>query len=289
MRRSLLATLVVALAALPAPAKRIAAPPNPVVRALQADAVVVGKVTAIEKEAVELPAFPGSPVMVAHKVAVIKIDKGLTGADNLTHIKVGFIAPADPTRPGLPRRGFGAVAPTLDMEGVFFLSKHPSGQFYAIAPLAPPVETTEENYKQTVEFVTKALACAADPTKALAAAKVEDRTFAAVVILTQYRTVKPGSEEVTTEKVSVADSRRVLNALAEGDWSKVTADAPPAVGAFYALGLTPDHKWVAPKPVVAQPGQPATNYNAQLQKAFAEWLDGPGKDYQIEKFVQKRK
>src|SRR5690349_11243173 len=134
MRRFLLVALVAVLAVTAAPAKRVAAPPNPVQRALAAEVVVVGKVTAIEKEAVELPPAPDAPNKVAYKVAVVKVEAGLAGADNLTHVKVGFVPV------GGPPRGFGPVALTEGQEGLFFLTKHPSGQFYTFNWMAPPVD-----------------------------------------------------------------------------------------------------------------------------------------------------
>ena len=57
MHRYLLAAAVLAVAA-PVEAKRIAAPPAPVVRAVRADVVFVGKVTAIEKDTVDAAPYP---------------------------------------------------------------------------------------------------------------------------------------------------------------------------------------------------------------------------------------
>jgi len=66
MRRipaAFLAAAGVALTAAAAPALMIAFTP-PAQRALTADVVVVGKVTAVEKETVEATPFPGSPQKV---------------------------------------------------------------------------------------------------------------------------------------------------------------------------------------------------------------------------------
>ena len=60
MRRTLASVLAVALTGSLAPALMIALK-APAQRALTADAVVVGKVTAIEKETVEATPFPGAP------------------------------------------------------------------------------------------------------------------------------------------------------------------------------------------------------------------------------------
>ena len=289
MKRLLLAALAVAAVAPVASAKR-AAPPNPVQRALAADVVVVGKVTAVEKEAVELPPFPGSPDNVAHRVAVVKVETGLAGADNLTHVKVAFLPPPAGADGALGRRRpFGPVSLAVGQEGLFFLTKHPTGGFYTVAPMAPPVDAAADDFKAQTAVVVKALAAVADPAKALKADKADDRAFAAAVIVMKYRTAPADGGEAAVEPLPADESNRLLRALAEGEWTNYAAGAPAAVNAFYLLGLTPENGWAPPKPVAPQPGRPAANYNAALQTAFVAWLDGPGKDYRVGKFVAKKK
>ena len=60
MPRFLFAPLFALLVAVPVEAKRIAAPP-PILRAIKADVVFVGKVTAIEKDTIDAAPFPGDP------------------------------------------------------------------------------------------------------------------------------------------------------------------------------------------------------------------------------------
>ena len=265
---------------------RVMAPANPVQRALRSELVVVGKVTAIEKDAVEV-AVPGSPGKVAYKVAVIKVEAALAGADNLTHVKVGFVPPpkADPANPPAPPvggLGRAPVVPTEGAEGLFFLTKHPSGQFYTIGPMAPPIDAKAETYKADVEAIKKAVSILADPTKALKAEKTEDRYFAATVVLGKYRTAPDG---VSTEvvKVPAEESQLILKALAEGDWSKAGPYTPTGMQAFYSLALTDRDGWTAPK---LQPGDDPTKI---FQTAFARWLAGPGKDYQVNRIAVKKK
>src|SRR5262245_14547536 len=89
---------VLAFAAVVAPV-RAGAPARtlyPIERAFYVPVVVVGKVTAIEKETVDATQFPGAPDKVAYKVAVVKVGTNLAGADGVTHLKVGFTPPAKP-------------------------------------------------------------------------------------------------------------------------------------------------------------------------------------------------
>ena len=69
---------------------------SPAQSAASAEVVVVGKVTAIEKESVEAQPFPNAPNKVSYKVAVVKIETNLAGAANTTHVKIGFVPPAPP-------------------------------------------------------------------------------------------------------------------------------------------------------------------------------------------------
>ena len=274
----LLVTLVVLVLAPIAPAKRAAAP-NPIQRAFQADVVVVGKITAIEKESVEAAESPGA-AKIAHKIAVIKVETSLAGAANLTHVKVGFV----PQDPNAPRRG-GPIAFALseNREALFFLTKHSSGQFYTFNWMSNPVDATAENFKESIANVKKAFAVVADPAKALKAEKAEDRTFAVLAMIMKHRTA-PNAGEVALEKLAVEESRSILKGLAEADWSKFDPALPAPASAFYMLAISTVDGWVPPKP-----GQAGTDFNAELKKSFATWLDGPGKDYRINKLVAKTK
>jgi hypothetical protein len=277
MYRLALIPLCLALLALPAPAKRIAAPPSPVQRAIQAEVVVTGKVTAIEKEPVEVEDANGGQKL-AHTVAIIKVDSALVGAANMTHLKVGFTASA-------PGRGRGPIVRLeKDQEGLFFLTKHPSGQFHTFNWMTSPVPAADENYKATLASVKAALAVVADPAKAMKAPKAEDRTFAAIALILKYRTAPQNAGELKLDKIPAEDSRAILKALAEANWTKFDPTLPPPVNAFYMLGINAQDGWVQPKA-----GQPGVNFNEELQKAFAKWVDGPGKDYRINKFVAARK
>jgi hypothetical protein len=286
MKRYLLIPLVALVVALPAPA-RVMAPLNAVQRAVRSDAVVVGKVTAIEKEAVAVAPAAGDPNKVEYKVAVVKVESPLVGVANLTHIKVGFVPPppADPNAPPRPGRGFRPVALEEGQEGLFFLSKHHSGGFYTIDVMSPPVLAKEPTYKADVEQVKKALAAVADPVQALKAEKQEDRFFAAAVLINRYRVYPTDGREVETVKVPAEESSLILKALADqSDWTGPKGAPVPATQAFFLLGLTDKDGWTPPQ---AQPGMPA-DFNALHRAAFVKWLEGPGKDYQLNRRVPKK-
>jgi hypothetical protein len=270
--------MVAAAAALvlatPVGAKRAIRIFTPIEKLVRADVVAVGKVTALDK--------------VTYKIAVIKIESGLFGAANITHVKVGFIppAPVDPTAPGRPiRGGFQQVNLTEGLEGLFYLTKHHSGEFYVINPIMAPAEASADGYKEQVALVKKGAEVLADPVKALKAEKADDRAFAANVMVNKYRAYPEGGGEVETVKVPADESKLVLKALTEGNWmgKPNAANAPNAFQAFSQLGLTDKDGWKYP---VVKPGE---DFIDKTKEAFTAWVAGAGKDYQINKLVAKPK
>ncbi len=280
LRASLVAIALLAVAAT-ARADRIGPITSPVERALRAPVVVVGKVTSVEKDTIDAPLYTGSTQKVAHKIAVVKIESGLTGAENLTHIKIGFV----PTNaPGI-RPGRGPENPELKegQEWLFFLTKNADGGFHAIPYMLPPVESKAADYKAQFASVKKVLAAIADHAKALKAEKAEDRFEAAIVILYKLRTVPEGSiGPMENVPLTAEESRPILKALTEGAWKTEPAGRTlNGFSAFSMLGLGVADGW---KPPAAVAGK---DFLEQTREAYATWLDGPGKDYRIKKLVPK--
>ena len=112
MPRFLIATLALCALTAGARADRIGPYASPVERALRVPVVVVGKVTALEKETVEAPIYPGATQKIAHTVAVVKVESNLVGANDLTHLKVGFVTTAAEKGGGI-RPGRGPNNPEL--------------------------------------------------------------------------------------------------------------------------------------------------------------------------------
>ena len=287
IRSVLLAAVAVAVFAVPVEAKRAIRIFTPIEKVARAEIVVSGKVSAVEKEMVNAIRFVGDKEKVPHKVVVIKIEKGLIGGDAITHVKVGFLPPppADPAggvRPPV-RGGFQQVDLKEGQEGVFFLTKHPSGEFYTITPLMAPLDPKAENYKAQAEQVKLAAAALADPMKALKAAKADDRFFAASALLAKYRSYPEDGRETEMVKVAADESKLILKSLAEADWKKNEPEGMNAMQAFYQLGLTDANGFKQPQ---VKPGE---DFQDVVKAAYLKWLDGAGKDYQIQKIVPKKK
>ncbi len=308
MRKYLYATAlaVAGLFAVPstAGALMIAFQPAPQ-RALTADVVIVGKVTAIEKETVDAEQFPGQKQKVAHKVAVVKIETGLAGANNVTHIKIGFIPqpkvepqPVNPNQPAiLPirpgRPGFGMPELKEGTEMLFFLSKHHAADFYTIPNMSPPIDVKTEGGKAELAEVKKMMALVAEPMKGLKSEKLETRVETAAALMTKYSAYPAFGGAVDRVAIDKEESKLILKAIAEADWKQQVRPVPGggnlnAMQAFYQLQLNEKDGYkppVFPRPV---PGQPRPDFNAMQKEAFVKWLDGPGKDYVVKKNVAKK-
>ena len=278
MFRVLFVAAAVLAAAAPAHADRMPPIASPVERALRVPVVIVGKVTAVEKEPTDAALYPGATEKVSHRVAVVKVETNLAGADGVTHFRVGFVPP----NPMLRR---GPENPVLaeGQEWLFFLTRSPGGEFQVMPYLTPPVESKAEGYKAQVEGVKKTLASVADPVKALKAAKAEDRHAAAVAIALKYRTPPEGVRDFENVAVPAEESRLLLKALAEGEWKPDPRGGRlNAVTAFLQLGVGEADGWKTPAP------QPGEDFHALLHAEFGKWVEGPGKDYKVKKLVPKK-
>ncbi|HEX4610184.1 MAG TPA: hypothetical protein VH092_18475 [Urbifossiella sp.] len=263
-------------------------------RAVTADVVVVGTVTAVEDKLIETTPAPGVPNKVTYKLAVVKVDQSLAGADALTHLKVGFFPPPPPppvAEPGRPvpliRRRPGPELKAGE-QYLLFLTRHHEGSFYLMPFASPAVDLKTENGKTELADAKKALAAVADPKKALAADNAADRAFAATVLVGKYRTYPDTGGDVTETPLPADESRLILRGLADGDWKQAGRLGMNPMTAFHQLGLTPQDGWTPPQPQRPVPGQPPVDFAATTKAAFVAWLDGPGKDYRVKRVVAKK-
>ncbi len=302
MRRYLFATVAGAVAAVvvgTTPAFALVAVPSPPGQlAATSQVVVVGKVTAVEKELAEVLApYVGAKDKQKYKVAVVKVESALAGIDGakVKEVKVGIFQPPKPDPnaklPGgiRPPRG-PAVAVELKegQDVLLFLNKHPNGDFYLMAGFGPPINPTVPEGKKALEEAKKVTAVLADPMKALKSDRAEARAEAAAVLVMKYRAFPPFGGETEQVAIGAEESKLILKGLGEGEWKADRFGAPPgAFTAFNYLGLTEKDGWVPPK-FVAAPGQPPPDFAVVTQAAFTTWLAGPGKDYQIKKVVPKK-
>ena len=272
-----LSCLVLATAPMFADAMMIA--PAPIAqRVALADAVVVGKVTAYGDNLVSArPPFGGDKV--GYQIAIVRIDEALLGAKGAKEIKVGFIpaqtAPvAGAGRPFIRRR-YPQFTLSLEQEACLFLTKHPDEDFYVGQNYFDLIDKkTNGNFDKDVDEVKHCVKLLADPAAGLKAAGA-DSFLTAAMLITRYRTAKPGVA-VKSEEIDAGLSKQILLALADADWSAMGAGPGFQInpqGMFFRLGLTAKEGWTPPKDA------------NKIAEEAKKWLKENAAVYRIQRYV----
>jgi hypothetical protein len=272
-----LALLVMMTAALTAKALMIAPPPVGL-RAATAQLAVVGKVTKLADKTVPAEMFKDD--MQQMMIATVKIDQAILGKAG-KEIKVGFVVPMErPGRPplGRPIRGYPMVNLVVDQEALMLLKPHPKMKDVYIAADMFSVLNKKDNpnFKNELEEVKKAAKVLSSPVPSLKAKDTNDQLFAAALLVSRY--YSPEGAEAKTEKVSAAESKLILDILANADW-KAPERGPGGYamnpqGLFFRLNLTNKDGW----------NQPA-DFN-QIEPAAKKWLKANSGKYQLTRYVR---
>lgn len=237
-------------------AKAMVIAPQPMAqRVVNAEVIVVGKVTGFGDRTVSASPSPGAKDKVEYQIALVKVESTLAGAKGVKEIKVGFIpppapgaAPGGPIRPMI-RRPMG-VSFTLDQEAMLFLTKHHEGDFY-VAPMYFSVVNKQgnANFEKDVEEVKHCIKLLADPKAGLDSKEMADRVTTAGMLMSKFRQVKPGKAE--RKPIDAELSKKILLTLAEADWNARPARPGPfqmnPQMIFGQLQLTEKDGWKPPK------------------------------------------
>ena len=259
-------------------------------KAIAADTIIIGKVVAIEEKPVEVEVAPGAP-KVSYRVASIKIEDSVAGAKGLTHMRVGFIPtpPAPPASPGPGRPPIRIRRPGMNLtlevgqEGCFFLSKFGKNEFMQIPPLCQFIDKKGGDFDKQVALVRKAVKVLGDPIKALKAKDENDRFQAAAIMLQKYNTVSGGSGgQMVRKPIGDEESKLILAALRDADWSKTDDALMNPLAVFQRLGLQPRDGFAYPR---VQPGQ---DFNQVMQEAAKKWLKENADKYRVQHWVEQK-
>src|SRR5262245_55126910 len=277
------ATAIVLTTTYPAVALMIAAAPIPD-RVTMADIIVVGKVTAIEEKTVMAKRFAGDANKTEHKVALIQISDNLKGPKGLTTVRLGFVPPPPPPPPPKPgdpillRKPFRGFNPTVGQEACFFLSKNFEGDFHVLTMYFDVIDKKTTTFDKDVDMIKRCSKLLDDPTAALKSKDAEERLIAASMLVTRYRTPKPGSQpQPKTEPIGAEESKLILQALATADWSKreaITQLSPQMV--INRIGMTAKDGWTPPQ---------FKDYVKEFPAYAQKWLREHQETYRIERFV----
>ena len=271
MKRLLLFAALLMLVPSVAVGKR-AAGNTPVMSAATSPYVLIGTVTEVDKDPVELTSSPGAKAKQSLSVATVKVTTAIRGFTTETHVKVAFQVNL--------RSGQNL---TEKQEYLLFLSKHHEGNFYVMNWMNAPQPVSDAN-REVVDQVKAIGKILSDPAKALEADKAEDKALAAAALATSYRSASDAGAERTTEAVPLEESQAILKGLAALEWGMTSqVGGFNLQGTFSGLGVTEKDGWKLPE------FKPGDNFGSTMHKAVTEWLAGPGAKYRIQKYVAKKK
>jgi hypothetical protein len=259
------------------------APPAIPARVAAADLVVVGKVDAVSDKTVPAERFKGD---TAHyRIVTVQVGEALFGRAG-RQIKVGFVPPPPPPPPPPGGRvvvsSGGRVPPinlTPGVEACLFLVKHPTKDFYTVTAYYDVINKAgNPNFAATLAEVKRSAKLLTNAKAGLESKDKEERFLTAALLITRYRTprIVPGGAAPKTAPLSVEESKLILEALADADWTATRPGmfqlTPPQV--FSRLGLTPADGWTQPK-----------NF-AQMQAEATKWVKANAGKYRIQRFVR---
>jgi hypothetical protein len=233
-----------------------------------ADAIVLGKVTAIDEKTVEAKAVPDGGGNATFTIATVSVSRVIHGPDD-KEIKVGFVRvaedPKDPDHQNLRK----------DRECCFVLYKHPDQPFYVYHDHRVDIfDSNHPWYERRIKVIEKCYDLMKDPKTVLKESKSDlDKLLCACLMIHRYRNPKIGSK---TEPIDEEESRLILWTLSEADWGK-ELDINLAVNpqpAFLLLGLTEKDGW--------KPG-------GDVRSAAETWLIDHRDTYRIQRFVPDKK
>jgi hypothetical protein len=245
----------------------------------KSDAVVLGTVNSIADKTVKAkPVMPGQNGKVEYHVATVKVQDGFLAAKGLTDVQVAWVGNGN--APGGPR-GFPGVVPqvslTKDQEGCFFLIKHPTESFFVVVSAPDVVNKNSPDFEKYSNLVKKCAKSLDDPESGLKSKEASDRMLAASLLVTHYRQPKLlGGKQ---EEIDADESKQILQAMAEADWTKADAEMGiNPVNMFVQLGVTAKDGWKVPQ-----------NINqAGLIDAMKKWVKDNAGTYRIKKFVPEK-
>src|SRR5262249_3741889 len=144
-------------------------------------------------------------------------------------------------------------------------------QYYDVAYKGPGM------YDNELKEARSSAKVLSDPKAALESKDANDRFMAASMLIQHYRSPRRYLQgQAKTEQISAEESKRILEALLEGDWPRTEPHrfaAPNPAQSFMQLGLTPAEGWTQP-----------ANFQ-DLPMAAKKWLKENLEKYRIKRVI----
>lgn len=258
----------------PARALVVAPPPPGPDRLKNVDAIVVGRIIAIEGKDIQAP-MVAKGEKVTYRVAVISVTDPIKGAKEQKMIRLGFQPPPDANnQPGRIRRPFRSPVFEVGQDGMFFLTKHFQEGFYTAPMYYDFVASQNGNFSQEVKTVKLTLKLGKNLAEGLKSKDAEERLVVAGILIQQYR--QPMGRVIKQEAIPAEESKLILKAILEGNWKDNQGNSNPW-NLFNRLGLTDKDGWRFPQGNNLQ--------QEDFHRAAKEWLGKNADTYRIQKFV----
>jgi hypothetical protein len=263
-----------------------------------ADVIVLGKVTGIQKNFVAVLPEPKARKKEFYQIVELRVEEALHGGKELSSIKMGVPCGEITTPRG--KQIIPGLTWNMGQEACLFLKKHPTGDFYVTGlgehfskQLIPNV--ANNNYQKDLDLTRRCVKLLGQEDLGLKSDDALDRYLAAAMWIRKYRgpevfnfgakpQPKPKAKE---EPIDAEQSKRILKALAEADWSTAAAHAAVApADLFRRRGLTAKDGWTFQQRAVNPLDQRAkARADAELARAARRWLRENAETYRIRRIV----
>lgn len=267
--------LILLISFLLTPAKTFAGaglPPMPVpLRLAVADCAFVGTITKVEAKPTAALPYPGATMKIDFTIAVVKLDKPVTGTKGLTHVRVGYYQV----------RGSGGVPryrlPRVGEKALFLLRRRSDLTFFPMSLWSDIVYSGQGNnpgWKKLLEEVDQSRKLLQKPIQSLKSKEAGAAWQTASMLLMRYRTPPLGPRKEIP--IDGTESRLILEAMAKANWKSGPRFGGSTASLFSRLGLTAKDDWQQPKDF------------RQLETEAKAWLKKHAKTYRIKRFTSEK-
>jgi hypothetical protein len=296
MRKTHVGTCLVGLLLVVAPA-RATFLGNPIIITElvgEADTIIVGKVTKVQNKLIKVLPTRRAPKKEAYQLVEVTVLEAIQGAKGLTSLQIGVRCAESKLPNGKP---FVYVTLVKGQEACFFLTRHQGGKFYELGLSNIIRKELNPSFDKDLALTKNCVQLLAAADKSLKSKLAENRILTAAMLIRQYRGPAPflwdtkvaGKKTPKEEPISAEQSKLILHALMEADWSlaKEPSASPnhPAT-LFRRLGLTAKDGWkLKQKRVNPLDGRAGYQTHLELTRAAKKWLKANADTYRIKRIV----
>jgi hypothetical protein len=252
----------------------VAMPPPGPNRIADADAVIVGKVEALEPQDVKV----GN---ATYRIAVVKINQGLKGTKDAKTLRIGFVPPPMPKEgdkgPFVITSGPRPLQLVAGQEGLFLLKKQAKEDFYVIGGVIGYYINSDRNpsFEKEIQVAKASALVLTKPQEALKSKSAEERLLAAAILIEKYRNYRGPPVVPKQEPIDAEESKLILQVLADADWKtdwNFNSLRPIPGQLFQRLGITAKDGFTPPA-------------GGNFQAAAQAWVRENAQKYHIQCFV----